>query len=58
MGVYSQSQMVIVCDTCGNMYCEAMYQRREFINHMRKQGWAIGKKVKCPDCVKTEKITK
>ena len=55
MGLQTESQLVIICDTCGEMDTDAGRGRKYSIKVFRKDGWSIGKKVTCPQCVKEVK---
>ncbi len=50
MGLYTESQLVIKCDTCGEMETNGGQGRAFSIKSFRKDGWKIGKKVTCPEC--------
>jgi len=52
MGLRTESQLVIICDVCGEMETNAGQGRKYSIREFRKGGWAIGKKVRCPECRK------
>lgn len=52
MSLYTESQLVIVCDVCGEMETNAGQGRKYSIKMFRKDGWTIGKKVRCPQCRK------
>ncbi len=55
MGLQTESQLVIICDVCGEMETNAGQGRKYSIKVFRKDGWAIGKKVTCPECLKTKR---
>ncbi len=50
MGIRTEYQAVIDCDDCGELWIEASYTQRMAIRAARKEGWSIGKQVKCPKC--------
>jgi len=50
MGIRTEYQAVITCDTCLDNWIEAGYTQKEAIAGARKAGWKIGKKVTCPKC--------
>ena len=52
MGIRTEYQAVISCDSCYNNWVEAYYTQKEAIAGARKAGWKIGKKVICPKCQK------
>ncbi len=52
MGVRTEYQAVITCDSCGDNWVEAYYTQKMALRNSRKQGWKIGKKVTCPMCQK------
>jgi hypothetical protein len=49
--IKSTPQFSIWCDYCKNFEdFTAFENRRIAVNYFRSIGWAIGRKVKCPDC--------
>ncbi len=50
MGLFTESQLVIICDVCGEMETNAGQGRARSITAFRKDGWKISKKVTCPKC--------
>lgn len=50
MGVSTEYQAVVSCDFCYENLVEAYWSQKEIIKEARKEGWSIGKKVKCPKC--------
>ena len=55
MSLFTESQLVIVCDICGEMETNAGQGREYSIKIFREGGWKIGKKVTCPQCAKEAK---
>ena len=56
MGLSTESQLVIICDTCGKMDTNAGQGRKYSIKVFRGDGWHIGKKVTCPECLKERRV--
>jgi hypothetical protein len=54
MTVKTEYQACAMCDICGENYVEAFWTQKQLISELRKQGWSIGKKAKCPKCKKQE----
>ena len=54
MGVLTEYQAVVSCDSCYDNLVEAFWTQKETIKEARKLGWKIGKKVTCPKCQKGE----
>ncbi len=52
MGIRTEYQAVITCDYCYDNFVGGMWTQKETIKEARKDGWSIGKKVKCPKCRK------
>lgn len=52
MGLHTESQLVITCDTCGEMETNGGQGREFSIKVFRKSGWKIGKYCFCPNCNK------
>jgi len=50
MGIRTEFQVVLTCDHCGDNWVEAYWTQREVIKRARKNGWTVGKTVKCPKC--------
>ena len=50
MGIHTEYQSVIICDSCGNNYVNAYMSQKDAITKARRDGWSIGKKVTCPEC--------
>ena len=50
MGVHTEYQVVIQCDLCMDCETYAWELQKNAIKQARKEGWSIGKKVKCPKC--------
>lgn len=46
------SQYVIYCDFCDSFFVYDGHRLKEAINDAREEGWKIGKKVTCKDCLK------
>lgn len=49
MGIITECQVVITCDSCGETFIEA-WHRRLTIKIARSAGWKIDKNVTCPKC--------
>ena len=54
MGVYTERQLVVVCDTCGDMDTNGGQGRRYSLRVFRGDGWTVGKKTTCPECNKKQ----
>lgn len=52
MGIITEYQAVISCDYCPENFVEAYWHQKEAIKEARREGWSIGKTVKCPKCKK------
>ena len=50
MGIHTEYQAVVTCDECGDNEVEAWRGQKEVIAEVRKLGWSVGKKVRCPKC--------
>ena len=53
MVIYKCIQFVAWCDKCNYQYPmidDISERRADFINNLRSDNWAIGKKVVCPEC--------
>lgn len=51
-GIYWQAE--VICDECGYYYAELrglVPAKTELVKSLREEGWKIGKRVICPDCV-------
>ena len=55
MGIHVEYQQVAVCDVCQACETEAWVSQKEFIRNKRKEGWTIGKVVRCPKCKRIQK---
>jgi len=55
MGIRTEFQAVIDCDICGELWIEAGYTQKMAIREARKQGWSIGKTMKCLKCKEATK---
>ena len=55
MSLHTESQLVIICDVCGEMETNAGQGRAYSIKGFRKNGWKIGKKVTCHECSQLQK---
>ena len=54
MAVHTEYQAVVSCDFCGENLVEAYWTQKQIIKEARREGWRIGKKVKCPKCRRKE----
>ena len=54
MGIRTEYQVVVTCDTCGDINTEAYTRQKDARKMFRSYGWKIGKKVTCPKCVKSK----
>ena len=52
MGIVTQNQVVISCDSCLNTFIESGLYRVTVVEMARADGWLIGGKVTCPNCQK------
>lgn len=50
MPIHTEYQVVVQCDFCYECDTYAWELQRNAIRQARKNGWSIGKKVKCPKC--------
>jgi hypothetical protein len=50
MGIRTEYQAVITCDVCLDNWVEGYTTQQEAIKNARRDGWTIGKVVKCPKC--------
>ena len=50
MGIRTEYQCVLMCDYCLNTFIEAIWTQKQTITEARKEGWSIGRTVKCPKC--------
>ena len=50
MPVFTEYQVVVQCDCCGESDTYGMELQKSAIKQARKAGWSIGKRVKCPEC--------
>ncbi len=56
MGVLTEYQVVIQCDFCFESDVYGWLTQKEAIQKARASGWAIGKKVRCPECRRKKEI--
>ena len=53
MGVETERQVVIICDSCWANCVEAGVRQKDLVKRCRKVGWSFSKgKAICPDCKK------
>jgi len=50
MGIYTSRQVVVICDICGFVEGEDFTTQKKVRRQKRKEGWSIGKTIKCPKC--------
>ena len=50
MGIKTDRQVAITCDSCGNNWVNTHITQRQAIKYARDEGWKISKKVTCPKC--------
>lgn len=55
MGIERQTQYYIECDKCNDTFETFGGSRESAIAIFRENGWEIGKKCVCSDCLEVEK---
>ena len=56
MGVVTESQVIISCDSCLGTFIEAGLKRKDVEKMAREDGWLISRRVTCPDCKPIKEI--